>query len=191
DMKRSTETEDRYLHMISRTSTAGVLCAATLFLLAGCSPDGAATGAGELDTEDARASYGIGYNVGSGLAPLADRVDNAAFERGFRDALAEADPAIPEDPLQQALMSFQLELQQSQQAAMAAEAETNQAAADSFMAEVRERDGVTTTESGLAYEVVEPGDGSTPSAEDEVTLHYHGTLVDGTTFDSSRDRGQP
>jgi len=60
-----------------------------------------------------------------------------------------------------------------------------------FLAENKNRDGVSVTESGLQYEVIEEGSGDHPDANDEVTVHYKGTLTDGTTFDSSYDRGQP
>lgn len=159
--------------------------------LAACAPAGETGGDVALETEDQMASYGIGYNVGGGLVPLADSIDVDAFAMGLRDALNEADPAVAQDTLQTILQSFQMELQQAQHQAMAAEAEANEAVADSFLAAVAEREGVQTTESGLMYEVVEPGDGPTPDAEDQVVVHYRGTLPDGTQFDSSYDRGEP
>ena len=71
------------------------------------------------------------------------------------------------------------------------EGEQNKAAGEAFLAENGERDGVVTTESGLQYEVLVPGDGEKPTLDDTVTTHYHGTLIDGEIFDSSVDRGQP
>lgn len=165
---------------------------ALMALTAGCSMESPETGVdASLETEDERASYGIGLNVGQGLVPLADRIDVNSFAMGLRDALAEADPAVPQEELQGLLQSLQMDLQQAQQQAMADEADTNQAAADSFLAANAEREGVTTTESGLQYEVIERADGPTPAPEDEVTLNYRGTLTDGTQFDSSYDRGEP
>ena len=144
-----------------------------------------------LESSDQKASYGIGFNIGQGIVPVGDRVDLSAFAMGLRDALDEADPAIPEEELAEILRAFQMDLRQAQQEAMNAEAEQNQVAADSFMQVNGEREGVTTTESGLQYEVVEAGDGPTPGPEDQVTLHYRGTLPDGTEFDSSHDNGEP
>ena len=60
-----------------------------------------------------------------------------------------------------------------------------------FLASNAQREGVTTTASGLQYEVIASGDGASPTATDRVRAHYHGTLIDGTVFDSSLDRGQP
>ena len=67
----------------------------------------------------------------------------------------------------------------------------NKEAGDQFLAENAKKDGVTTTESGLQYEVINEGNGDAPSATSNVTVHYHGTLIDGTVFDSSIERGQP
>lgn len=164
---------------------------AALVWLAACAPEGETGADADLATNDQIASYGIGYNVGGGLVPLADSIDVDAFARGLRDALNEADPAVAQDTLQSVLHSFQMELQRAQQQAMAAEAEANEAVADSFLATVAEREGVQTTDSGLMYEVVERGDGPTPDAEDRVTVHYRGTLPGGTQFDSSYDRDEP
>lgn len=62
---------------------------------------------------------------------------------------------------------------------------------NAFLEENKAKEGVVTTESGLQYEVLKEGDGAKPTAEDQVKVHYHGTLIDGTVFDSSVDRGQP
>lgn len=67
----------------------------------------------------------------------------------------------------------------------------NKTAGESFLAENAKKDGIQVTESGLQYEVIEKGAGDTPSATSNVTVHYHGTLADGTVFDSSVERGQP
>jgi len=165
---------------------------ALMAVLAACSTGSPEAGVdASLETDDERASYGIGHNIGQGLVPLADRIEVNAFAMGLRDALAEADPAVPQEELQDLLSSLQGDLQQAQQQAMADEAEANQASADSFFAANAGREGVTTTESGLQYEVIEPGDGPTPAPDSEVTLNYRGTLTDGTQFDSSYDRGEP
>ncbi|MDB4335026.1 FKBP-type peptidyl-prolyl cis-trans isomerase, partial [bacterium] len=70
-------------------------------------------------------------------------------------------------------------------------AEENIVKGEEFLAKNKEAEGVVTTESGLQYEIITKGDGAIPTAEDKVTVHYHGTLIDGTVFDSSVDRGEP
>ncbi|HSM09504.1 MAG TPA: FKBP-type peptidyl-prolyl cis-trans isomerase [Gemmatimonadota bacterium] len=161
-------------------------------LMMGCSMESPEAGVdAALETDDEKASYGIGLNIGQGLVPLAERIDVNSFAMGLRDALAEADPAVPQEELHELLNSLQVDLQQAQQQATAAEADANQARADSFLTANAEREGVTTTESGLQYEVMEQGDGPRPGPEDAVTVNYRGTLIDGTQFDSSYDRGEP
>lgn len=170
---------------------SGALALAAVVSLTACAPDGGDSAAdASLETDDQKTSYGIGHNIGQGLAPLADRIDDDAFLRGLNAGLAENDPAVSMDTLRSLLQGFQMELQQVRQEQIAAEAEENQAVADSFLAANAERQGVTTTESGLQYEVVEEGDGASPDSADQVTVHYTGTLPDGTEFDSSRD-GEP
>ena len=66
-----------------------------------------------------------------------------------------------------------------------------QAESKAYMAENAKKDGVVTTDSGLQYEILEEGDGATPKATDKVIAHYEGTLIDGTVFDSSIQRGEP
>lgn len=172
--------------------TNWILAGAMLASLAACQPQAGETGSNaSLETADQKASYGIGRNIGQGLAPMADRIDIDAFAAGLRDALAESESAIPQAELDSTLQAFQMDLQQAQQQQMAAEAETNKAAADSFMAANGEKEGVQTTDSGLEYQVIEAGDGPRPGPDDTVTIHYSGTLPDGTKFDSSYDRGQP
>jgi len=96
---------------------------------------------------------------------------------------------MSEEELMAAIQAFAM----AQQAKMAAEAEAAAQASQNFLAENGQRAGVTTTASGLQYEVLEEGaaGGAMPSESSNVTVHYHGTLVDGTVFDSSVERGQP
>lgn len=159
--------------------------------LAACQQQAEPGANASLETADQKASYGIGRNIGQGLVPMAERIDVDAFARGLRDALNERDPAVSQAVLDTTLQTFQTALQAAQQQKMAEEAEANQAVADSFLATNAEREGVQTTDSGLQYEVIEEGDGPKPGPDDRITVHYRGTLPDGTKFDSSYDRGEP
>ena len=91
---------------------------------------------------------------------------------------------------QHTVQAYQEKVAAEQQAAQAELATANAAAAEAFLAENAAREGVTVTESGLQYEILEAGEGPKPGAEDTVEVHYRGTLVDGTEFDSSYARGQ-
>ena len=142
----------------------------------------------DLETSDQKASYGIGLNIGSQLTETKDRLDRPAFLRGVEDALQGNESAVPSDELQVELQTFAEEIQNAAQQDFDRLAAENSASGD---AENRSKEGVMTTESGLQYEVLSQGDGPMPGSEDQVQLHYRGTLIDGTEFDSSYERGEP
>lgn len=143
-----------------------------------------------LNSNDQKASYGIGLNVGGQIADAADRLDRAALMRGIEDALQGNDPALPPAELQTVLETFGAEIQAAANETRAREGEENGATGVAYLAENGAREGVTTTESGLQYEVLRAGDGAMPTREQTARLHYRGTLIDGTEFDSSYD-GDP
>lgn len=153
---------------------------------AACSNGSASFESAALDSDDQKASYGIGLNVGSQLADSRDRLDRMAFMRGVEDALQGSEPAIDRTEIQPALEAFAAEIQAAAAAEREQAATENTEAGEAFLAENADRDEVMTTESGLQYEVLAEGDGPTPAAGDQVEVHYTGTLIDGTEFDSSR-----
>jgi len=148
-------------------------------------------GPASFDTEDQKASYGIGIQMGGQLAPAESHLDIAAFMAGVRDGIAGNEPAVPQEEVQVALQALNEAVQAEESQRMAAAAETNTAEGETFLAENAAKEGVMVTESGLQYEVISEGDGVSPTPEDQVSIHYKGTLIDGTQFDSSYDRGQP
>jgi len=157
-------------------------------MVLGACADGGGTASFEnatLDSNDQKASYAIGLNVGGQIADTRDRLDRMAFMRGIEDALQSNDPAIPRTELQAVLQTFGQEIQAAAAEARARDAEANAEAGEAFLAENASKDGVTVTESGLQYEVLREGDGASPTVEDRVRLHYRGTLPDGTEFDTS------
>jgi FKBP-type peptidyl-prolyl cis-trans isomerase len=164
----------------------GVALATASFALGACS-DGEPSpgGTAALETDDQKASYGIGINMGSQLEPAADRIDSASLMRGIEDALQGNDPAIPQEEIQAILMSFGQEIEADMAAERDRDAEENAIEGEAYLAENGRRDEVTTTDSGLQYEVLREGDGPTPTRDQQVRVHYRGTLIDGTEFDSS------
>lgn len=158
-------------------------------LLSACG--GTGSGSASLDTDDQKASYGIGLDMGRSLGPAKGRLDMAAFTKGIEDALAGTEPALGEEEIQTALQAFSQSIMASAQEERQAEAAANLAAGEAYMAENGAREGVITTESGIQYEVLRQGDGARPTAEQQVRIHYRGTLTDGTEFDSSYERGEP
>jgi FKBP-type peptidyl-prolyl cis-trans isomerase len=147
--------------------------------------------AGKPESLEDRASYIIGQNLGRSLRTAEVKVNEDLVIKGFRDALSGAPSLLTEAETNETMQSFQQQIQQQQQAKQQALGEKNKTEGDAFLAKNKERAGVKTTASGLQYEVVKEGTGPTPKATDTVTVHYTGTLIDGTKFDSSVDRGEP
>lgn len=133
-------------------------------------------------------SYALGMNVGysylaSGISNL--QVDD--FAQGVKAVMEQADPALSIDEAKTIINDFFMQLQE----------QINKAAGETlkkgeeFLAENAKRPGIVTLPSGLQYEILSAGTGRKPSATDRVQCHYHGTLIDGTVFDSSVQRGEP
>jgi FKBP-type peptidyl-prolyl cis-trans isomerase FklB len=142
----------------------------------------------DLSTDEARVSYGIGRQLGGQLRD--NPPPGASLEAilaGLADAYNNADSRVADDLM---TASFQV-IRERMQAEQAAKAEAAAAAGRDYLAENAKREGVTVLASGLQFEVLVAGEGAKPSADDQVRTHYHGTLIDGTVFDSSYERGQP
>lgn len=161
-------------------------------VLSACSNGGGAPSyeSAAIETNDQKASYGIGMNVGSQIAAARDRIDREAFMRGVEDGLQGNDPAIAEEEMQTVLQTFGTEVEAAAAEERNREAQTNLTESQAFLTQNALKDEVTTTDSGLQYEVLRSGEGERPGAESTVRLHYRGTLIDGTEFDSSYD-GEP
>jgi len=144
-----------------------------------------------MQSLEQKVAYGIGLNIGMSLKQDGIDVDPELIAAGIKDALTGAEPKLDPQQLQAAMMQFQQQMQAKQAEAQAASGEDNMKKGQAFLKENAEAEGVKTTDSGLQYKVIEAGDGPKPKAEDKVTTHYRGTLIDGTVFDSSYERGEP
>lgn len=144
-----------------------------------------------LDTLEGKVSYGIGSSVGQNVKQAGFDIDEASFLAGLKDALHGKDLALDEETIQKAFDEFQTAQVEKQQAEHTAKLEEQKTKSAEFLKEYAARDGVQKTDTGLLYRVITAGDGATPKAEDTVTVHYKGTLIDGTEFDSSIARGEP
>ncbi len=140
-----------------------------------------------LETNDQRVSYGIAMNMGANITRQGGvEIDTTAFLAGLKDGLSGAKPQVSEEDLKAAFASAQEKVE-----AAAAEGSAEQTqAGQAFLEKNKARDGVVVTESGLQYEIMTAAEGAKPTAEQTVEVHYHGTLVDGTVFDSSVSRGE-
>ena len=130
-------------------------------------------------------SYALGMSMASSLLQSGfTNIDAESFTQAFKDMMNNADTLISEQEADRLIRSYFAERQQEILS-------KNLEAGREFLAENAKRDGVVTLPSGLQYEILKESDGPKPSLTDKVKCHYHGTLIDGTVFDSSVRRGQP
>lgn len=142
----------------------------------------------KFTTQEQQASYGIGRQMGDQLANAPFKgFDTEAALAGFTDAIQGATSQVEAELINEAFREIQGRLQAEE----AEKAKTMAADGEAYLAENAKRDEITVTASGLQYEILTEGSGAKPSATDTVRTHYHGTLIDGTVFDSSVQRGQP
>ncbi len=139
----------------------------------------------KLNDEVDSVSYSLGVNIGENIKSQFPDIDLKNFESGIEDVLSEKkQPKIEGQDAQKVIQEYF-----TKQQAKASEGKIEEGKA--FLAENGKRKGVITLESGLQYEIITSAEGPKPTLNDQVTTHYHGTLLDGTVFDSSVDRGQP
>lgn len=136
-------------------------------------------------------SYIIGQNMGRQMARDKMEIDMTTFMAGMKDGVGGAKSALSDAEMQAAITEFTEAQRVKENAAKTAQAEKNKTEGAAFLAANGKKEGVTTLESGVQYKVLKAGTGVTPKATDSVTTHYKGTLLDGTVFDSSYERGQP
>jgi len=143
-----------------------------------------------LETDAQKIGYAWGVQIGRQFRQANEGMDMKAFEQGFKDALAEEERMSNEE-LRAVMTSMNQRMREAQMAEQRRAVTENLEKAEAFLAENKDVEGVVTTESGLQYTVLEPAEGAKPTAASTVRVHYRGTLLDGSQFDSSYDRGQP
>ena len=147
--------------------------------------------AAELETEEQKLGYIIGMDVGNSLRQQGTQVDIDVLLEAIRTTYEGGEPALTPEEAGEIRKAFIEKRQAAAQAEQAALGTKNKAEGDAFLAENATKEGVVVTDSGLQYKVITMGDGAKPSATDTVKVHYRGTLLDGTEFDSSYARNQP
>ena len=132
-----------------------------------------------------KVSYALGLSIGNNFQNSGIKELNIEdFVKGLSDVLNETQPAITYNEAKQVINEFFMKLQQEKM-------EINKKAGEEFLNINRHKAGVVELPSGLQYQVLQKGNGEKPKATDKVKCHYHGTLINGTVFDSSIERGQP
>jgi len=144
-----------------------------------------------LETDAQKLSYAMGVDVGNSLKSLEADIDSEILALAITDVLGGHDLRLEQEESTAIKQTFFEKKQQAQLAERNVAAEKNKKDGEDFLAENANKAGVTVTESGLQYEVLLQGGGVKPAATDKVKVHYKGTLLDGTEFDSSYSRGEP
>jgi FKBP-type peptidyl-prolyl cis-trans isomerase FkpA len=152
-------------------------------IVAGCS--GANLSDAKLETDDQKTLYALGFAVSESLKPFAlNQEEMASVHAGLADGVLGEKPKVE-------MEKYGPMIQQMAQARMAKAAEAGKAAGAELLAKAEKEPGAIKTESGVVVQTLKEGSGAMPKASDTVKVHYQGTLVDGTEFDSSIKRGQP
>ncbi len=141
----------------------------------------------QFQSAEQKASYGIGMNMGGQLLGQSfDGLEIEVVAQGLRDAFLGSESAVSKEEIQVGFDHVTKMMKQKQQDQSKDKIETGK----QYLAENEKKDEVNVTDSGLQYEILTAGTGDVPTASSTVKTHYHGTLLDGTVFDSSYDRGQ-
>ena len=144
-----------------------------------------------LKDQKDKVSYSIGMEIGKNMKRQSLDVNPEFLTKGVKDAFSDGKPLMTDEEMKEALMAFQKEMMAKQQELAKVAGEKNQKEGEAFLAENKKKEGVITLPSGLQYKVIKAGSGNKPKATDTVSVHYQGTLINGTEFDSSYRRGQP
>jgi len=145
-------------------------------------------------TEKEKVSYSFGVDVVRNFKRQGIELDADLLVKGIRDALSAGNLLMTDDEIRKTIVTFQAEIKQKRtkaRATLAKNAEENKKEGEAFLAQNKTKEGVVTLPSGLQYKILKPGDGRKPTDSDTVEVKYWGTLIDGTEFDSSYQRGQP
>ena len=141
----------------------------------------------KLETDTQKFSYAVGQQIGGQMAKQNIDIDVDVLAASIGDALAGKESKMSDEEIRNTMMAMQKQMMEKQTQA----AEGNKKEGEDFLAKNKKKDGIKATKSGLQYEVLEAGKGKSPKATDKVQVHYKGTLIDGTEFDSSYKRNQP
>lgn len=145
----------------------------------------------ELETENQKVSYSLGLVLGEKLKLDLEEMDLDAFQQGIKAIYDGSTPLMDSQQVGETMQAFQMKKMEEQRQEMAKLAQANLDEGQKFLAENAKKSGVKTTESGLQYEETQAGTGKQPTVADTVKVHYRGTLIDGTEFDSSYARNEP
>jgi len=158
-----------------------ILFTIMIFSLQACAKDSS------LKTDKQKVSYSIGQQIGQNMKAQGLDIDVDALSMSLSDALEGRESRLSEEEMRSAMQSMQEEMRKKQMEATS----QNKGIGEGYLAENKKKKGVQVTASGIQYEILTKGNGKSPKKTDRVKVHYKGTLIDGTEFDSSYKRNQP
>ncbi|MDX1569659.1 MAG: FKBP-type peptidyl-prolyl cis-trans isomerase [Xanthomonadales bacterium] len=145
----------------------------------------------ELSSDQDKLSYAIGYQIGTDFKYRDMDLNMETVIRALRDAINEQDPAVPEQEMAAMLRAMQERMQAEQLEKFKQLAEENKQKSEQFLADNKSKKNIVVLPSGVQYRIIEEGEGSRPTAESEVVVHYRSSTMNGLEFDSSFARGEP
>ena len=167
-----------------------LLVGIVLFAASGCESSSSPKNAKLASPKDSL-SYTLGVRMGESIKSARDEINLDVVMSGVYDAMSDDGSQLTEDQLKEHSVRFQRTMQEKENARRKEEIAKNIEEGKTFLEENKEKEGVVTLPSGLQYKILKKGSGKSPKKTDTVLAHYRGTLIDGTQFDSSYDRGQP
>jgi len=146
---------------------------------------------GDLDSQKKKVSYAIGLDIGQNFKARAMDIDLDILSQGMKDAQKTEKALLTPEEVQKVMTQFQQDMMKVEQEKRSVQGKDNKAKEEAFLKENARKPGVKVTASGLQYKVITQGRGPQPKESDTVKVHYRGTLLDGTEFDSSYKRNEP
>lgn len=165
-------------------------CLMCLFIL-NCDSYFTGDNSAKLETVQDSVSYSIGANYAGQLLTAKEEINLDKIIDGMQDKFNEEALLLTTEESQKVMRDFSMRMRKKQEEKNKVSSQSNIEEGNNFLAENKNKDGVVTTASGLQYKVIAQGNGSKPVPTDKVSVHYRGTLIDGTEFDSSYKRGKP
>ncbi len=145
----------------------------------------------DLNSQKKKVSYAIGLDIGQNFKARAMDIDLDILFQGLKDAQKSGEPLLNKDDIQKVMAQFQQDMMKAEQEKRAVQGQGNKAIEEAFLKENAQKPGVKVTASGLQYKIITEGSGPMPKESDTVKVHYRGTLLNGTEFDSSYKRNEP
>ena len=168
-----------------------ILCIAVVISSMACQNTKQQSDTAKPETDKEKISYAIGINMAQSLNDISDEIDLPMLQKGITDKFQEKELLVSNEEARSLLQSFSEKIMAKEQEKVAMASQKSLKEGQAYLEENKTKEGVITTESGLQYKVEKEGEGKSPGNSDKIKVHYEGTKLDGTVFDSSYKRGEP